>query len=157
MSDDNSIEISDHKEQKIWDGLVDMIVKSARSAQKIQFYKYKLSYHIQTNQIANGKNNSLNSINAIYKLENNLENLTDNFHKDYLSKVKNVKELIATNQDKPRIEIMLDTAKSNLKKILTYNELHAPTMQELKSKIITLSAETPKPAPDDLAPTHQQS
>ncbi len=143
MSEDRPAEMTDPNEQKIWDTLIDMIVKSSEMVQKIQFVKYKLRHHLETNKFAN-EYNSLNSKNSLTNLSNILAKMIDDFRKYYLSQVRAINKIQTSHKDRARIEIMLDTAKTNLKKILAYAELHEPTFNELEKQISNLSPDSSK-------------
>lgn len=150
MNEDKTIEISDPQEKKLWDDLMDMIVGTAQQTQKNLFHKYKLAYHLQTHQVAKEKHNSLNTKEALKKQEKYITEITNDFHQDYLNKINEIKTLSEKYKNQPVMGIMLNTTLNNLKKLFTYNELHSPTLNQLKNSVNALYQETPKP--NDISP-----
>lgn len=146
MRENDYTEITDPIEQKIWEGQLDTIVESAKMTQTIQFYKNKLNYHLQTHQLINGTFNSLNSSQSLFMQKDMLSSTIDNFHKFYLRKTQEIGNLLEKHKDSPRIQIILTTAKDNLKKILTYEKLHKPTFDDLTKQVNALNAEKIHPA-----------
>lgn len=149
MSDDKTTEINDPIEQKIWDEVVNMIVKLAQMAQKLQFHKYKLNYLLEIGD----KNSHLTTID---NLKNRIAVLTEEFNKYYKAQLQTINELYDKNSNKPRVIIMLDAAKDKMQTLLTYNELKRPTFAELELKSQIKPIQTEQEKPNDITPIQNQ-
>lgn len=148
MTNDKNSEFTDPQEQQTWDKMVNIIVNFAKKTQEIQFYKYKLAYHLQTNKIADAYN-SLNSKSSLENLAAKLEEKGKQLRDNYDKEIKGINSLYETYKQMPRIQIMLDTAKNNLKKIFTYAELHKPLFTNLKEQL-TKSKESQQPLENEI-------
>ena len=148
MSEDKTTPVSDHKEQAVWDQVVNTIYQLAQMTQKLRFNKYKLNIQLETN-IDN------NHLSTIINLENIVIDMTKKFHKHYQTQLQEIDELYKTHANKPRILLMLDATKDKLQTLLTYNELKTPTLTELQNKIKTIQLEPAKP--DEITPTQSNN
>lgn len=148
MADNEAKFISNPLEQKIWDETVAMIVEAAQLAQKLQFYKYKLDYHLEKN--------SANK-NILTSLVKKITGLNSSFNDFVTNKIKIINKYYAENATKFRIGIILDTAKNKLQTILTYNELKSPKFSILEEKVKqrNLAANSESPATQTINKTNQ--
>lgn len=141
MSDDNLEEITDPLEKKVWDEAVDINVEFAQQVQIEEFYKYKLRLHLTNNQAQGTPHNTLNNNQALLKLSNNLEENKQAINKEYKKGIDTLSASQNEHRDSPRIGIMLETAKDNLRSLQAYSEYHGQTPASLKKAVLTLPSE----------------
>lgn len=151
MSKEIAEEISDPIELEVWDFLVDKITTNTQKLQSLQFNKFKLRLNMTTSQTKGIPDNNLNNKNALLKQANHLIELEEDLTNAHVQVMDEIDSLRTANANKPRIEIMLDSATTSFNKLLAYSVFHGPTGQQIQKEVIKLPADKiskPESKPD---------
>ncbi|MDF1758720.1 MAG: hypothetical protein P1U74_10565 [Legionellaceae bacterium] len=153
MTDNNKTEDNQTKEEKqVWNNIVDIVVGTAKSTKNLDFNKFKIRYTLELEEMSHKTQGAPEQRLSRESLDQKLRVLDkqkSSFQKEYEDHSSQLKELETKYSDKPRILIMLDPAKNQLKKCLAYAYNKPPTFSQIKNQVHSITTAPPKESVKD--------